>query len=594
MGMPSPLDDFWYLDASEIGDFPLRVTPETSKKFSAYWAATNLYAKPISSFDRAFQKVTIETYGTRSREIFENDRESHLWRIFELEVNPHTSTTEWLYESIDHYLNWGNSFDLIDRRNKRIEYLWKIHPSRIPENNILELTQKNIEDVLREFPGLSRRRPELGEYIYKVEADPKDPDQQQMIILERDILHIKHCPANGYGQGVHKLGKAIITRHFSADKYEQDFFDNGGFNSIVATYPEGIDESKKRAYRESIKTRIGVRGPRSQEPLFMEYGSDAKALSISPEAAQLIQTKNYNVQDMARLYGVPMHLLSLMENTSYNSIEQQFSEYMVIAIQPTAKHFCLEWRRQLLSRKMQVNRRFHMNVKKDLFLADLKSYAEYLHKLFQTAAVSPNDICEAIDMNPFGEEGETRYAQVNVQTLEHFKLKEKNEQAKVDLANEKVKSMREPKETSAEDPTENPNDPPKNGPPVPTESEETQRTDKNNQVVEQAKMVTAQSLKNTLAYHNRMVSSKKMSVEDYRAFQNVKVKNHVTKAVDENAEMLSCFLEDKNILLLKSSIPKQLFDSVGKLLSDGVHEEKDIETITHEVINDVIKNVFES
>lgn len=168
-------------------------------------------------------------------------------------------------------------------------------------------------------------------------------------IDQSDILHIPGIGFDGC-RGMSPLRHAArqtIGLALAADEYSARFFSNGARPDYVITTPNKMDEEQARIFRESWMARYaGIHN--AHIPAILTGGGDVKTLSLNPEDAQLIETRNFQAGDIARFYGVPPHMIGLTDKaTSWGSgIEQQGIGFVKYTLQ-----------RHLVKIEQEINRK---------------------------------------------------------------------------------------------------------------------------------------------------------------------------------------------------------------------------------------------
>jgi HK97 family phage portal protein len=166
---------------------------------------------------------------------------------------------------------------------------------------------------------------------------------------QSDILHIPGIGFDGC-RGLSPLRHAArqtIGLALAADEYSARFFSNGARPDYVITTPNKMDEEQARIFRESWMARYaGIHN--AHIPAILTGGGDVKTLSLNPEDAQLIETRNFQAADIARFYGVPPHMIGLTDKaTSWGSgIEQQGIGFVKYTLQ-----------RHLVKIEQEINRK---------------------------------------------------------------------------------------------------------------------------------------------------------------------------------------------------------------------------------------------
>ena len=216
--LPGSSHPWWFKLVAANTKANVRVTPEKALTYSAVWAATSLYTETISSLPRKFMEVDGDKRKSAS--------DHPAYQIFLFEPNPEAGADGWVSSLIHHYINWGNAFALknYDPRTGRVNRVWPIHPSRIPEDNLIratgeeEITSPNDANMI---VGLARP----GTLIYKVETD-HDEIGEARYYHHRDVMHIvgRFPDDSLYGKGViTSSARESIAAAIGANEYGATF-----------------------------------------------------------------------------------------------------------------------------------------------------------------------------------------------------------------------------------------------------------------------------------------------------------------------------------------------------------------------------------
>ena len=139
--------------------------------------------------------------------------------------------------------------------------------------------------------------------------------------------------------------------------------------------------------------------------------------TFSPSDAQLLETRQFNVIDICRFFGVSPVKAFDLSKSSYSTVEATQLAFLTDTLSPLLEKIELEFERKLYkpSEKNSIDVRFDTSV---LLRADKASLATYYQTLFNIGVVSPNEIRKQLDLEPL-ENGDKSFVQVNVMTLDN-------------------------------------------------------------------------------------------------------------------------------------------------------------------------------
>ncbi len=286
-------------------------------------------------------------------------------------------------------LRKGNAYAEIERDMRgAVAHIWPIHPDRV--------------EVKRDGAGLFYRVwNDIGSAY--VDMDPMD------------ILHIR-----GFGDGVvgldvisyaaESIGWAQATELFGAT-----FFGEGMNPTGVVTVEKALTKPAFDILREELE-RI-YKGPRGKRTAILDAGMTWNRASTPQNEAQFIETRQHQVEEICRWFGVPPHKVMHLLRATFSNIEHQSIEVVVDSITPWVKTWEEEADYKIFGRDNRLGFFTKMNLK-SLMRGDAKSRAEYYVKLWGVGGLTINQILIAEDMNPIGPDGDVRFVPANMMTLE--------------------------------------------------------------------------------------------------------------------------------------------------------------------------------
>ena len=300
---------------------------------------------------------------------------------FLLHDSPNPEMTSFIFRetAMIHLLLWGNSYAQILRDGRgRVMGLYPLLPNR-----------------------MSVGRDESGEIVYTYtpmsESNPHLKGQRQITLRREDVLHIPGLGFDGLvGYSPIAMAKNAIGIALATEEYGAAFFKNGARPGGVLEHPGVLkDPSKLReswhaVYGGTMNTgRIAV----------LEEGVKYQQIAIPPEEAQFLETRKFQIDEIARLYRVPPHMIGDLEKSSFNNIEQQSLEFVKYTLNPWVVRWEQSLQKALLTDKER--KEYFIRFKVDgLLRGDYKSRMEGYAIGRQNGWLSANDIRSLEDMNP--------------------------------------------------------------------------------------------------------------------------------------------------------------------------------------------------
>ena len=127
------------------------------------------------------------------------------------------------------------------------------------------------------------------------------------------------------------MAKNAIGMAMACEEYGAKFFANGAAPSGVLEHPGTIKDPSR--VRESWQRTFGGSG-NANKVAVLEEGMKYTPISISPEQAQFLETRKFQLDEIARIFRVPPHMIGDLEKSSFNNIEQQSLEFVKYTLDP--------------------------------------------------------------------------------------------------------------------------------------------------------------------------------------------------------------------------------------------------------------------
>jgi HK97 family phage portal protein len=234
-----------------------------------------------------------------------------------------------------------------------------------------------------------------------------------------DSDHIFHVPGMGFdgliGYSPIYLLRQAIGLSLATEEFGARFFGNGSRPGGVLEHPKTMSpEAAKRLKQSFEEAQSGLTN--AQRVLLLEEGTVWKPMSIPPDDAQFLETRKFQVSEIARIFRVPPHMLADLERATFSNIEQQSLEFVLHSIRPWLKR----WEQSIAHQLMAPDERAIFFAKfqyNELLRGDQAARGEYYTKMLQTGALSPNEIRAEEGMNPIPD-GDKRFVPLNMVTLD--------------------------------------------------------------------------------------------------------------------------------------------------------------------------------
>jgi HK97 family phage portal protein len=291
-------------------------------------------------------------------------------------------------------LLWGNSYAVIERNGAmRPTRLDIIHPS---------LVTPMFDDNNNVF--------------YEVRSDGLEKSPAKRYDA-KEIIHFRGFSYDGInGISPIALHKDSIGLGMAAVEYGASFFGNGASLSGVLEHPSKLSKEASERLINSWNSKYQG-SAQAGKTAVLEEGLKYKAISMPPDQAQFIATRKFSVEDVARIFRVPQHMIQNLDNATYSNIEQQSIDYVVHSLTPWLVQMEQEMNQKLFRENERVDHYVKFNTN-GLLRGDQKSRGDYYQTLWNIGAISIDEIRGFEDMNklPNGQ-GEKHFIPLNYTEL---------------------------------------------------------------------------------------------------------------------------------------------------------------------------------
>ena len=282
------------------------VTERSAMQMTAVYSCVRVLSEAVAG-------LPLHVYKYRSDGGKEKAIDHSLYRLLHDEPNPEMTSFVFRETLMTHLLLWGNAYAQIIRNGKgEVIALYPLMPNRM--------------SVDRDSNG------KLYYKYYRGSDEAIRSKEYEVILSTSDVLHIPGLGFDGLvgyspiAMAKNAIGLAIATEEFGAK-----FFANGAAPSGVLEHPGTIKDPSK--VREAWQSQFGG-SSNSGKVAVLEEGMKYTPISISPEQAQFLETRKFQINEIARIFRVPPHMVGDLEKSSFSNIEQQSLEFVKYTLEP--------------------------------------------------------------------------------------------------------------------------------------------------------------------------------------------------------------------------------------------------------------------
>lgn len=354
------------------------VDKKTVVGISAVWRAINLICESLASMPIDIVRETGDKIT-----IAKNHRVYPL-----LNVSPHKLYTpfDWMYTKAALTLLTGNGLSYIERdADSRPVSLRIIDPDHYSFDAFIDDNDSLFYKITSIFKSKSL---DFANEKFLNKPIPSD-----------DIIHFKWFTLNGIsGMSTIDMHQDTFGSGISARDLANYFFKNGAHLGGYIKYPGVLTDDQYDRLVDSWN--VAYSGPeKAGKTAILEEGAEYKEYVFDAQKAQMIEAQKFNIEDVARVFGVPPHLLAALERATFNNIEHLSLEFAKYTIRPWATRIEQELRRKLfrIDEQATYRPRFDMSA---FMRGDMDSLGDYLQKMVHSGIFSINDARRGLDMNP--------------------------------------------------------------------------------------------------------------------------------------------------------------------------------------------------
>lgn len=352
----------FYMGGSSAGK---NVNERSAMQMTAVYSCVRILAEAVAGLPLHLYRYKED--GGKERAI-----DANLYHLLHDEPNKEMSSFIFRETLMTHLLLWGNAYAQIIRNGKgEVVALYPLMPNKMQVD-----------------------RDENGElyYIYtRSSEEAKTMEGATVYLTPRDVLHIPGLGFDGLvGYSPIAMAKNAIGLAIATEEYGAKFFANGAAPSGVLEHPGTIKDPSR--LRENWNSIFGG-SANSGKVAVLEEGMKYTPISISPEQAQFLETRKFQIDEIARIFRVPPHMVGDLEKSSFSNIEQQSLEFVKYTLDPWVIRWEQSLSRSLLNEDEKRKYFFKFNLE-GLLRGDYESRMSGYATARQNGWMSANDIRE--------------------------------------------------------------------------------------------------------------------------------------------------------------------------------------------------------
>ena len=350
------------------------VNESTALQYSAVYAAIRLLSESVAS-------LPLHTY--ERLDVGKQRAYGHpVAGLLSTSVNPQLSSYGFRETMMGHVLTYGNGYaEIVRDGSGNPVQLLPITPDRV---RVEQDTDGSVTYIVDESVHLS----------------------------QVDMFHIAGLGFDGLvGYSPITLAKQSIGLGLGSEQFGGSFFGNSARPAGVLTHPNRLSKEAKENLRDSWRSTYAG-ADNAGRTAILEEGVQFSSIGLSNEDAQYLETRQFQVVEIARWYGVPPHMIASLDNATFSNIEHQGIEFVTYSLRP----WLVRWEQEI-RRKLFLTESFFSEFQVDgLLRGDTKTRYDGYRIARETGWLSVNEIRSLENLNPV-EGGSTYIQPLNMGTV---------------------------------------------------------------------------------------------------------------------------------------------------------------------------------
>jgi HK97 family phage portal protein len=362
------------------------VNPKTALNYSAVYSAISLISGTIGSLplhlmQRKDQKKRIA-----------DDRITY--RVLHDEWNPLMTAMAGRECLMAHVLAWGNGYaEKVFNGYGEVVQLWPITPDRC-------------------FPEMRE-----GNLVYRIKVNG-----QEIILPREKVLHVPGLGFDGFvGYSVVNMAAKSIGLGMALETFGELYFGQGTHPGIVVSHPKALSNESAKNLKEALTNTYSGLG-KAHRLMLLEDGMKLEKLGIPPNDSQFLESRQFQIPEIARWFNLPPHKLKDLTRSSFSNIESEQISFITDSILPWLVRLEQNYNMQLLSSSDKQlsgrGRLYFKHIVEGLMRGDAASRAAFYTVMLDKGVFSINEVRELEDKDPV-EGGDIHLVPLNMTTLEN-------------------------------------------------------------------------------------------------------------------------------------------------------------------------------
>lgn len=343
------------------------VSPDTAMHCAAVFACVGVLSESVA-------QLPLKLYRERPDGGKDPVRDHPLFRILHRQPNPWMTSFEWREMAMTHLCLRGNHFAFINRVGGQVRELLPIPPDCVT-------VEQNADWSLTYRVNFGSGR--------GIETVPPG-----------NMLHVRYRSLNGY-TGISPIAYAreSIGLAVATEKHGARLFKNNARPGGVLEHPGTMNEDA--AARFMRQWQAAFTGENAHRTALLEEGMTFRALTMTSEDAQYLETRRFQTEDIARIYRVPLHMIQ--ETTKTTSWGSGIEHMTIGFVRFTLLPWLVRWEQAIERDLLPDDERGNLSpsfLVDGMERGDIKSRYESYQIAIQNGILNPNEVRAKENLNP--------------------------------------------------------------------------------------------------------------------------------------------------------------------------------------------------
>jgi len=341
------------------------VTEETALTYSAVWNAVTLISGTVSTLPLHLMQRT-----GKSKQIV---AEKSLYQVMHDRWNPYMTAEIGRAVMQAHILTWGNGYaEKVKNGYGEVVELWPIPPNKVNDIQMIE-----------------------GKLWYEIRVE-----KETKWLSREQILHIPGLGFDGFvGYSPIAMARKSIGLGMAMETFGSHYFGQGTHPGVIVSHPGQLNAESHKNLKASLTESYSGLG-QSHRLMLLEDGLKIENIGIPPEDSQFLESRQFQIPEIARWFNLPPHKLKDLTKSSFNNIESEQLSFYGDCILLWLVRLEQNYNMQLLSPREQKESLYFKHAVEGILRADSKSRSEFYKNAIGSGWMTPNEARALEDMNP--------------------------------------------------------------------------------------------------------------------------------------------------------------------------------------------------